>query len=428
MKYKMLSIIIISLICLNIFSVINKADVIKNNQDGNQSKCLIVYVDQNQSKPMQIAISNIINEYLRNNIIVYWLASNITGYSKIFNSSEGFYEKNFEKGCFLIPLSNNSNNYNDIINITSFYHYRYNVSFFITQDSFSDVKIYKLYEPKIANYDIPTVDNHSYRRILNLGGFTNQKTLKQTDIIRELNTDNYNVLTWGGGNLDIVQTLIDNIGPTGLIANNKIKNFIKDGGGYIGSCYGGWKVSSKNRRPIGVPLDLKSSSLINVLPFQLNIIDRDVYRALPGGGPCSVRIVNFDNPISFGLPEILYDHNYWYGPMFLPDIIGNSETEDVAVLEDINEERWDWDGKMDLVPWFNSRFIDYNKKMDICEKWVNYSLGKALWVSTTYGNGKVVAFGSHPENIHSFDRFPYRVVFNSAFYASSKGPFNIDIN
>ena len=45
-------------------------------------------------------------------------------------------------------------------------------------------------------------------------------------------------------------------------------------------------------------------------------------------------------------------------------------------------------------------------------------------MTLNFGDGKIVAFGDHPE---AHDYYP-RIVYNAVFYTASKGPFNVDID
>ena len=59
-------------------------------------------------------------------------------------------------------------------------------------------------------------------------------------------------------------------------------------------------------------------------------------------------------------------------------------------------------------------------------EWVDYGIGKPIWVTNNYGEGKVLVFGGHPEFYWAIT--PPRIVYNAIFYLCSDGPFIKDID
>jgi PKD repeat protein len=117
--------------------------------------------------------------------------------------------------------------------------------------------------------------------------------------------------------------------------------------------------------------------------------------------------------------------------MFLEKRFGQSNTETLAVIQELGEE-WNWDFWMDNRSlWHDTDILTEEQKRDIMEKWVGYSKGKALWVTGKYGAGKVIAFGGHPEITSTWQEQEYgsppRVVYNAIFYACSEGPYKINL-
>jgi hypothetical protein len=129
--------------------------------------------------------------------------------------------------------------------------------------------------------------------------------------------------------------------------------------------------------------------------------------------------------LSFGLSEIIHNNEYIGGPVFLDKTFGKSNTETLAVFESMNEDDWNWDAMMDLMfPLWNI-YLE-SKKDRIIKRWLKYSAGKSVWVTAKYGEGKVVAFSTHPEFLDN--QSPPRIIYNAVFYATSIGPVWINAN
>ena len=191
--------------------------------------------------------------------------------------------------------------------------------------------------------------------------------------------------------------------------------------------------SSGGQKPIGLPIEIQNMFTSKISRIHLGIVDLKTYRAVPGGGGnflkagsgMTVRIVDPDNPVSFGLNEVIENNEYLAGPMFLEKKIGKSNTKPLAIIEDIDEENWKWDFMTDYSFWWTVKIIPEKYRFALRDRWVNYSSGKTIWVTAKYGEGKVVVFGGHPE--YPFALSPPRIIYNALFYAASQGPFNIDI-
>jgi len=392
---------------------------------------LVIPVNISQNHKIQTAISKLVNELLRKDIKLYWIASDLSILSQKFDNDSITQKREFETGSYLALTTENKEKYNISLTTSNYYKKRYNVTIFKILELPKILEVYKLNIPKIAFYNETNVGFASYSRNLYDAGFIYQKILSRTDILQNLTKENFNIIIWGGGNNNLTDAFKVHLSIKGFLTRNKIRHFIDNGGGYVGSCYGGFMAASNGYHPIGLPREFPYSGILNFFPLQLKLIDASVFKGFVGVGSLSVRITNPDNPITFGLPEIIENNNMVGGPIFIEKKASKSNTDVVAVVEDTNRDTWIWGAMMQNSIWWNSKIISYKTKMCIANRWMNYSIGKALWVTGEFGKGKVVAFGSHPEFLVSHDPyhpvgFPPRVIYNSVFYATSDGPSTIN--
>ena len=368
---------------------------------------------------------------LRKDVSVYWITSDLSILSKKLNNDSFSSKREFETGSYLVLMTGNKEKYNITLATSNYYKKRYEVKIFKIVELPKILRVYKLNIPKIAFYNETNVGFRSYSENLYNAGFIYQKILSRTDILQNLTKENFNIIIWGGGNNNLTDAFKVHCSIKGFLARNKIRRFIENGGGYVGSCYGGIMAASGGYHPIGLPREFPYSGILKFLPLQLKLIDASVFKGFVGIGSLSVRITNPDNPITFGLPEIIENNNMLGGPIFIERKTGKSNTDVVAVIEDTNRDTWIWGPMMQNSIWWNSKIISYKEKIRIANRWMNYSIGKALWVTGEFGKGKVVAFGSHPEYLSSYDPyhpvgFPPRVIYNSVFYVTSDGPSTIN--
>jgi len=439
MKLKILSILVIGLFLGS--SVLPNITSISANGlgslDDNLCYGFIIKVNAVQSFDLEIQnnISRLINELLGENASVYWICSDINVSTKDLNGEDNVVNRLFEKGSFIVSFTDDP--FVDAMATSKVYDYNLskNVEIYQLMESLSDVKVYILVEPKIAHFDLDSITTYASYVQMSEGGFKNQAFLKPQDILDNLNTNDYNVCIIGGtisesftsgSNLLCVREALD---PKVRLAKQKIKDFVKKGGGYIGFCHGANMAASGFYTPPCAPqFDLEYMPLRFLYDNPLKIIDRQTYRGLPGYGSLILKCVNSDNPVAFGVPQILNSFAYYSSPMFREKrALGETSTEDLFVLEDIDPNNWKWDISVNTPSWMLLPEKIKDKKI---ENWFEYSKGKALAVTDEFGEGKVVAFGGHPEYAAwpPHENFPTRVLHNSIFYVTSKGPFDIEIN
>lgn len=439
MKKKLLSITIFLLLISGLIPSVNsieKQGKSLSAHDDFECYGFIVEVNSSQSYVVQINISRLVNSLLEQNISVYWSCSNL------FIISDDLYIENntgvrlFEKGCFVIPFSIEPALNAKIAGIIFDYSLNKELNIFKIKQPLNNIEVYSLKKPKIAYYSSPAGDFYHYYKALKEGGFKNHNFLTHEDIINGKLTEDLNVYIHGGGWIGGYAFLLgagDLISAKAAMANIKIKKFIENGGGYVGSCGGLSLAASGARNPPCFPPDM-GSVLMKFLPSysQLGIIDMPIHIALPGatgdmfnpGTGVDIKIVNPDNPVSFGLPEIIENHEYMCGPMFLEKKVGSTNAEPLGIIENVDKNDLvleDW--SMSVFPWWKNNLLSDKYKNSLIDKYINCSIGQALWATSEYGKGKAVAFGGHPECGDA-----PRIVYNAVFYAASEGPTYISID
>lgn len=175
--------------------------------------------------------------------------------------------------------------------------------------------------------------------------------LVNADHINNEGLGNFSILCIPGG--DMYQYAQD-ISSRG---RNNIRNFIHDGGGYIGICGGSYFASEKviwrehqlHMTPLGIFPGITKGPINKIVPY-------------PNYTVCKVNIVNSTHSITQSEPDSVWILYYW-GPMFVPN-----KDADVAVL-----------GKYD-------------------------SVNQPSMLAFDYGLGRVFLIGMHPEIEEDDDR------------------------
>jgi hypothetical protein len=384
---------------------------------GVSDKCygVIIPVNKYQSNELQMEISKLVNELLKNNIEVYWLTNHIFVKSKSLDKNSSLEAYYFEKGSFVVPFLENLSKNNEMSSIV----YRYNnnsiVKSFILMEPISNIQVYKLNSPKIAYHNGPWMMNHLYFTHLVNGGFETYEFLTWNEIPKKLNNEDFNVFIWGAS-ITLPQTVFFTVSDHFKYhkAISKVREFVRNGGSYVGSCLASVEISLGSRLPFN-----KFKPFFPKIPsfFTLSFSECKGIKAQPGGTTTiSVEIVDNDSPIAYGLPKVLKSH--LAGGVVYLNSDGNTKT--VGIFKDIEE------------PTMSSKI--YRLIRDL---WMKHTIGKPIWVTTDFGKGKVVSFGDHPEFLQCNNTSPFsysqignhsRIVYNAIFYASSEGPINIDIN
>ena len=335
-------------------------------------------------------IHHMINDFLREGIVIYWSAENFTvSILRVDNTIEE--NMFFEKGSFIIHFTENDTINTKICAIVFDYNQTSEIDenllgipIYQIIDDF-EIQAYRLNKVKIARY---TGSRNSQTQALCIlasqNGFLDFDIVTPQDISEKLNINNFNVMFWPGGTPTKANYYYSIKSQFDEIFNNvmkNIRNFVNDGGGYFGACYGAFKASKlwlSSSKRIYLPT-LRIANVVCLPPKNMSIGSRIVNQ----------KIVDFDHPVTFGIENGVED---WYGgkgggPKFV------------------------WLGKdVNIITLFenNSDFMD----------------GSPGWVSTNYGKGKVVLFSSHPELMDFVGDYytSKKIISNTLFYETCDNP------
>lgn len=333
-----------------------------------------------------------VNDLLREQISVYWAAENFTINVKKFYDgeiSENDSEIFFERGSFIIPFTGNLTSDKKIVSIV----YDYNNGSEIEQDdniklpmylliNHLTIDAYQLSDVKIAEIVSPYIGIEPYFKRAEANGFSKIDLVWEKDLGKKLKNSDYNVVIWGqstGIDLNILFHILSS-GFKLDSTSKAIRNFVSKGGGFVGSCYGAYMASCA-----AFPSYLKKAYDPN-LPSFIFLAISDIFVAFANIiQGVKLHIVNDTHPVTFGLDQIIINYQY-QGP------------------------RITYVGK-------NSQAIAYYYKNNLILD------DTPSWVSSTFGNGKVMIFSSHPE-IYAYDSQEREVgddiICNALYYTTYK--------
>jgi|GEM_PF-3105902 len=356
----------------------------------------IVPVDETQSDLMQICIVRQITWCLKHNVSVYWITEESNLAVKPLVGSAEKTNRTFGKGSFFIDSSDEPDLLQFYAANLSYLSYACETPVYCVVEEISKLNVMKLHFPSIVLHGGDNVGTWDYSSVLATAGFSSVSTLGWREIPTNLSIDDYDIFIWGGhyGNwFDVL------IGQMNIDTLNRIRSFIADGGGYISSCYGSYEITTMLPYPF-------RNLLVNhpKLPslFFLSTSKRLPVMAIPGRCLVNITLTDSSSPLSFGLPERI--NNTWYanGPIFLGK---EGDTKTIAVIDSVDS----------TFLYSDSNLADYSFLSSISDRWIEYSLGKPIWITTDFGEGKIVSFGNHPEDHYSYPR----IVHNAVFYASA---------
>lgn len=365
-------------------------------------------------------LRNMINDLLRDNVSVFWSKKDFSALSQSLNLDGFIEEKNYKKGAFIIPFSGDE--YKDAL-ITSII-YDYNQTHELDPTSFIKTKIYvyhealdvevdKLVEPKIVQhlgkatrYSWPT-----YLQVTDACGFLTFEYLLDEETSEFLKNEYYNLFIWpylpdSATYYEQYQTFTDTEGV------NAIRNFVNNGGGYIGTCYGAYAASSGIRALSNLRyLRLAYNPNLNrILPGLCLSLTDSVMKlnvdALANSHISVHQVEQPDHPVFYGVNQTFTD--FLKSPLF--DYIGKN-TQVLASFKDLKKRD-------------SSEEVNSHTKNDV--------VGRPSWVTSTFGEGKLVLYSSHPDFVNNISPLfkgrewygdPFygrRIISNSIFYVTSQ--------
>lgn len=349
---------------------------------------------------------NLVNDLTRNKINVYYNLEplNLEVIDSFYDSKS--HTNLYEKGSILIPFSGNQ--FRDItstIIVLTYSSYNHNnsnpVHFQYITEPIPDIELMNLESSRISYYfdeGITIECLNWYLSSMIKAGFLNCEILADEDIINNLTINRYNTLIVPGGRL--IEGFKKDLNLFQKIERqNKIKNFISNGGGYVGSCYGAF-ISSSGMRYTPFLVYQYYTKKLPSLGF-LSLSDALLGLGFPSN--INVSIKDSDNPVLFGLNGTIPGSVLRGGPVYT--WVGKN-SEELASIESIDTS---WFHFIDSI---ENRFI---KKLFY--NWINFTLGKTIWISSRYGEGKIVTFGDHPEKGNILLK---KAVHNSVLFVSSE--------
>ena len=193
------------------------------------------------------------------NISVYW---SFRDFNTTSIKIDAPYCKNrfFNRGSFIVPFTGDELKDRLIVSIIHDYEYRSEIESFYPVESYYityplSLDVYPLNYPRCAYHFGEAVSYFllsSYLDLLLSGGFFDNQLLLDDQIANGLNNKNFDLLIWPGANT--ARGLISPI-KTGLHleVSKAIRSFVRNGGGYVGSCYGAVSASSGMLLPFTLP-------------------------------------------------------------------------------------------------------------------------------------------------------------------------------
>ena len=361
-------------------------------------------------------VRNLVNDLLREDIDIYWSACDFSVYSKKLNSdmiSDNF----FEKGDFMAPFSGEE--YKDTLATAIIFDYLFdceidddvlNVEVYVILEPL-DIDAYKLVEPRIAQH-LGTPTRYSwpcFLQIADAGGFFTMEFLLDDETASFLNNNDFNVFMWPykpnpARYYEMMKTL------SNVKGSNAVRKFVRNGGGYIGTCYGAIVASSGSLSPIPIfSLRHAYNPYLSSIPFFDIAISDNLMRPFLDKENLYIttgEIVNTNHPLSFGINR--------------------------TVKEFFNGAWFQFLGRKSSAVGFHRSLTNSNDNDDV-PSWLENSVADTpSWVTSTFGDGKIVQYSSHPEFVNNisllfntieWDGDPYygrRTIHNALFYATSE--------
>jgi hypothetical protein len=361
---------------------------------------------------LQYGTMNLINDLLREGINVYWSTHPSDLMIQEMDDEINPMKQGINEGTFIVPFEENATVNYQIVAIISDYTISHELhtqmmpvhaSMIVEPIILKD--FYIIHEPNIAYYFGDGVYINSlnwYLSTLYKAGFLSNTLLNDTDVIDSLNNQDFNAFIWPGG--EIIEDINSDISlPIRIAKNQAITHFVRNGGGYVGSCYGAFTASS-GMRVFPFPL---IKFLLPSIPSLGYLSMQDSLTALAISCTVNISIEDSNHPVLFGADNVLSHSQLRGGPVFT--YVGKN-TQSLATVQDVNAIIW--------THWFRDLFnTDSALSQLIIDLWVQFTIGKTIWTTSSYGDGEIVLFGDHPE----LGAIPLkRIIHNALFYVVSE--------
>jgi len=397
---------VLSSLLIIFFLIISISQGLADSNSLKETECcgfivpLVKYKDAVLEDLVNCKIRNMINDFLREQISVYWIATNVTA---SIRSIEGEIEQDkfFERGTFIILFTGNNTLDVKIIAIACDYNQSneaeenntIKIPVYLLQEPLLQMQAYLLSEVKLAQYaSLITAGEICYVEISNRCGFLTFELLNETEVGSKLNNKAFNVLTRVGDDQHEYSSFLKSyyygiLEDVKYNASNKIRTFVYNGGGYIGSCGGAEKAcAGMMLGPVSIYFKRRAYNP-NLSSYGLYAIADVIF--IPWNnktGRIPVEIVDDSHPVTFGLNRTVWDLHLG-GPKF--NHIG-CNTHIIA------------------------KFSGQN----------NMS-GFPSWLSSSFGSGRAVLFSTHPEISGYYNTNDSKdgrtIISNALFYTTSKG-------
>ena len=362
-------------------------------------------------------VRHLINDLLREEITVYWSSGNFSVLSKDMDNHYSTNRIYYERGTFIVPFSGDV--YKDTLATAIIYDY--NKTSEIDEDPLK-IDVYKLMEPlNISGYKLiePKIVQHlgiatrygwpCYMQIAEAGGFLTFEFLLDNETVKELNNNDFNIFMWPYRSNPA--TIFDVL-KTGVNSNvyKAIREFVKNGGGFIGSCYGANAASSGIITPIPlIFLRHYYQPNLSFFPFLfLSISDNIMNYHLDHKYfyITTIEIVNTEHPLAFGINKTAKE--FFNGGWF--KWLGKN-SDNVGIFQDITH---------------------LNGDKNVSPKLKESLMSTPTWITSSFGKGKTVQFAGHPEFVNNYSvlfenldwegdtYYGRRVIHNSLFFACSE--------
>ena len=360
----------------------------------------------------------LVNDLLRENVEVFWTLEPSSAMCKSLTKEMSTKEIQFGRGAFIVPFMGDNSFDQLIIAVMVDYSIAseidrqpYVIDIFCLMDAI-EISALKLVEPRIAqHFALPVRYGWPcYLQIAEAGGFLTFDFLLDDEASSALNLRDYNVFMWP------YEPNPARLSEVALSLSNKrecrtVRSFVRDGGGYVGSCYGALAASSGFLNPFSASHLLPAYfPSLPCLPFSFTMSMSDSLmteraEALEDLYISYSRIHENTHPITFGINETVKE--FFSGPWFA--WLGKN-TDFISTFTEISL------GENVTVPSFIKNQVEQSPS----------------WAVSSFGKGNMVLFASHPEFINNItflfenrewnadQYYGRRVVFNAIMYVTAK--------